>query len=88
MQINGENYHTIWSKEKTPVSFQAIDQRKLPFQFEFFDLITVEDAFFAIREMVVRGAPLIGVTAACGMFLAMVHYKGSDFEGFIREKAG
>jgi methylthioribose-1-phosphate isomerase len=87
MEINGKKYHTIWMKQETPVSFQAIDQRKLPFQCEVFNLTSVDDAFFAIREMVVRGAPLIGVTAACGMVLAIVHFEGNNLEHYITEQA-
>ena len=51
-------------------TLKVIDQRKLPFVFEEMELQSLEDAAFAIKEMVVRGAPLIGVTAAWGMHLA------------------
>lgn len=43
---------------------QLLDQRLLPLQSEYLDINTIEDAFHAIRDMVVRGAPAIGVTAA------------------------
>jgi methylthioribose-1-phosphate isomerase len=66
---------------------QVIDQRKLPFQFEIFELKTVEDAFFAIKEMVVRGAPLIGVTAAYGMYLAILSFEDGNLEKYVSEKA-
>ncbi|HKJ79403.1 MAG TPA: hypothetical protein VKA10_07705, partial [Prolixibacteraceae bacterium] len=86
MKIQGKHYHTIWyQKEKALV--QVIDQRKLPFQFEVMDLTTVEDAYFAISEMVVRGAPLIGVTAAYGMYLALLGFKNGNLEDFVVEKA-
>ena len=87
MKINGKQFHTIWLKSKEPIAFQAIDQRKLPFEFEVFDIRRVEDAFFAIRQMVVRGAPLIGVTAACGMLLALRGFKRGDPHGYFLEKA-
>ena len=87
MKIQGKQYQTIWLKEGNPEIVQVIDQRKLPFQFEIFELKTVEDAFFAIKEMVVRGAPLIGVTAACGMYLAILNFDEGDFEKYINEKA-
>ena len=48
-----------------------IDQSRLPFEFETLDLTTLEDAAHAIRTMVVRGAPLIGATAAYGLALAL-----------------
>lgn len=88
MKFKGEHYHTIWLKDSNPEIVQVIDQRKLPFQFEFFDLKTVDDAFFAIKEMVVRGAPLIGVTAAYGMYLAVLNFKGENLEEFVNKTAG
>ncbi|NOR74175.1 MAG: S-methyl-5-thioribose-1-phosphate isomerase, partial [Draconibacterium sp.] len=87
MKIQGKQYHTIWVKEGNSAIIQVIDQRKLPFQFDIFDLKTVEDAFFAIKEMVVRGAPLIGVTAAYGMYLALLNFEGNSIEKYIIEKA-
>jgi len=87
MKIQGKHYHTIWVKEGNPKTIQAIDQRKLPFKFEMFDLISVEDAFFAIKEMVVRGAPLIGVTAAYGIYLALLDFRYGKIEDYLIEKA-
>ena len=87
MKIQGKHYQTIWLKEGNPEVVQVIDQRKLPFQFEIFELKTVEDAFFSIKEMVVRGAPLIGVTAAYGVYLAVLNFDGGDFKKYISEKA-
>lgn len=87
MKIQGKHYKTIWLKEGSPEIVQVIDQRKLPFQFEIVDLKTVEDVFFAIREMVVRGAPLIGVTAAYGIYLGVRNFKGGDFNNYINQIA-
>jgi len=87
LKIQGKQYQTIWLKEGNPEVVQVIDQRKLPFQFEIFELKTVEDAFFSIKEMVVRGAPLIGVTAAYGVYLAVLNFDGGDFKKYISEKA-
>jgi len=87
MKIQGKHYHTIWLKEGDSKIIQVIDQRKLPFQFEIFDLKTVEDTFFAIKEMVVRGAPLIGVTAAYGMYLALLNRKDENLADYLKEKA-
>jgi methylthioribose-1-phosphate isomerase len=86
VKIQNKQYQTIWLKEGNPNIVQVIDQRKLPFQFEIFELKSVEDAYFAIREMVVRGAPLIGVTAAYGIYLTVLNFEGDDFEKYIREK--
>ena len=87
MKIQGKQYQTIWLKDGNPKIVHVIDQRKLPFQFEIFELKTVEDAFFAIREMVIRGAPLIGITAAYGIYLAVLNFEAGDFEKYISVKA-
>jgi len=87
MRINGQHYETIWLKPGNPGIVQVIDQRKLPFRFEIFDLKTAEDVFFAIKEMVIRGAPLIGVTAAYGLYLSALGYKGKNLLGFLKETA-
>lgn len=80
MKIQGKHYHTIWVDADDPTIVQVIDQRKLPFVFETFVMHSADDAFFAIKEMVVRGAPLIGVTAAYGMYLATLHLKNENWE--------
>lgn len=87
MKIQEKHYHTIWLKENHFETVQVIDQRKLPFQFKIFELQTVEDAFFAIKEMVVRGAPLIGVTAAYGMYLALLKFNSGNLKSYLEEKA-
>ena len=69
MQVNGTAYRTIWLNEDGR-SVEVIDQTKFPHVFEILTLRTMEDAASAIATMVVRGAPLIGVTAAYGMALA------------------
>lgn len=70
MLVDGKNYEGIWLDENDPAVVKVINQQKLPFSFETADLRSVEDVWQAIREMVVRGAPLIGVTGAYGMYLA------------------
>ncbi|MBN2805131.1 MAG: S-methyl-5-thioribose-1-phosphate isomerase [Prolixibacteraceae bacterium] len=71
MQINGQHFHTIWAESPNSDSIKIIDQNQLPFHFRLKTLKTFGDAFSAIRDMEVRGAPLIGVTAAYGLFLAL-----------------
>ncbi|OYW96748.1 MAG: S-methyl-5-thioribose-1-phosphate isomerase, partial [Bosea sp. 32-68-6] len=70
MKINGQAYRTIWL---APDGWRVcvIDQTRLPFRFETVTLSSSEAAAEAIRSMVVRGAPLIGATAAYGVALAM-----------------
>jgi methylthioribose-1-phosphate isomerase len=68
VKIAGTRYRTIWPIEGGAV--RIIDQSRLPFEFATLDLETLEDAAEAIRGMAVRGAPLIGATAAYGLALA------------------
>src|SRR6056297_128960 len=75
MKIQNTHYHTIWVSKNNSQFIQIIDQRYLPFQFIIQDLKTTEDIYTAIKEMWVRGAPLIGVTAAYGMYLGLIEVK-------------
>ena len=70
MRINGRAYRTIFLADEAG-TVAVIDQTRLPFEFELRHLHRATDAAVAIRDMVVRGAPLIGVTAAYGLALAM-----------------
>ena len=76
MRIEGKEYRTIWF-EKNIV--KIIDQTKLPHQFTIKNLKTVKDAINAIKIMEVRGAPLIGATAAYGLVLAIVENNDQSF---------
>jgi methylthioribose-1-phosphate isomerase len=69
MKISGTHYRTIWPTGTGSV--RVIDQSRLPFAFATVELATLEDAAQAIGAMVVRGAPLIGATAAYGVALAL-----------------
>ncbi|HCC71345.1 MAG TPA: S-methyl-5-thioribose-1-phosphate isomerase [Bacteroidales bacterium] len=70
MRIGDKHYESIWLDSDDNTSVSIIDQSKLPFKFEIIRLKTVDDVFNAIRNMNLRGAPLIGVAAAYGMYLA------------------
>jgi methylthioribose-1-phosphate isomerase len=70
MKVDGKHFRTIWL-EPDGWSVGAIDQRRLPHEFIVTRLTTCAEAADAIRNMLVRGAPLIGATAAYGMALAM-----------------
>ena len=76
MKIEGKKYRTIWYEGDV---VKIIDQTKLPHQFIIKDLKTVKDAINAIKIMEVRGAPLIGGTAAYGLVLAVKENNNSDF---------
>jgi S-methyl-5-thioribose-1-phosphate isomerase len=66
MKIDGTQYRALW-QDGNVIKF--IDQRKLPYSFEIFTARTVDDVAYAIKEMVVRGAPAIGAAAVYGMAL-------------------
>lgn len=70
MKIAGQNYQSIWLDDTDNTIVKVIDQQKLPFFFETKELRSVDDVFYAIDDMTVRGAPLIGATAAFGIYLA------------------
>ena len=69
MKVDGKPYRTIWLNDDG-WSVAIIDQTKFPHRFETVTLKDLADAATAIRDMLVRGAPLIGATAAYGMALA------------------
>ena len=70
MKVDGRHFRSIWL-EQDGWSVGAIDQRRLPHEFVIARLETADAAADAIRTMLVRGAPLIGATAAYGMALAV-----------------
>lgn len=70
MKVNGKPYRTIWLADDGR-SVEIIDQTQFPFAFETVTLNSMADAAHAIKVMQVRGAPLIGATAAYGVALAM-----------------
>ena len=78
MKIEGKEYRTIWFDDKNKI-VKIIDQTKLPHQFIIKDLKTVTDAINAIKTMEVRGAPLIGATAAYGLVLAILKNNDQSF---------
>ena len=76
MKIQGKEYRTIWYENSV---VKIIDQTKLPHQFKIKDLNSVKDAINAIKVMEVRGAPLIGGTAAYGIVLAVQESTEKEF---------
>ena len=85
-RMHGSNVKTlIWDN----TSLKLIDQRKLPFEEVYVDCKTADDVGIAIKDMVVRGAPAIGITAAYGAALAARQYTGTctaEFTRFLNEK--
>ena len=78
MLVNDTNLTTIWVDENNQ-KIKIIDQRLLPHELSIVTLNSVKDVEFAIREMQVRGAPLIGVTAAFGMYVAALEDSSMEF---------
>lgn len=78
LRKTGEEFRTIWQKQDDPKVVQIIDQRKLPHEYVVHDLTKWQDGAFAISEMLVRGAPLIGATAAWSLYLAALEYGATE----------
>jgi methylthioribose-1-phosphate isomerase len=78
MKIEGKEYRTIWFDDQNQ-TVKIIDQTKLPHQFIIKELKTVKESVNAIKVMEVRGAPLIGGTAAYGIVLAIIEKNNSSF---------
>jgi methylthioribose-1-phosphate isomerase len=83
MLVEGHPYRSIWVEESRSVSI--VDQTALPHRFALRSLETWRDAAAAIRDMWVRGAPLIGATAAYGVALAM---REDDSDESLHEACG
>ncbi|MCF8416157.1 MAG: S-methyl-5-thioribose-1-phosphate isomerase [Crocinitomicaceae bacterium] len=79
------NFRTIWTTEDRYV--EVIDQRKLPHEFVVVKLETYDDAEEAIKDMTVRGAPLIGATAAYGIYLAVREMIEDELDGSFLDQA-
>jgi methylthioribose-1-phosphate isomerase len=78
-------FRTIWPTADNYV--EVIDQRKLPHEFVVVKLETYDDAVDAIKEMIVRGAPLIGATAAYGIYLAVREMIENELDGSFLDQA-
>ena len=76
MHINGKAFRTIWFEDNI---VKIIDQTKLPHKFIIKDLKNIKDSINAIKTMEVRGAPLIGATAAFGLVLAIIERNDQSF---------
>ena len=83
MKIDGKAYRTIWRAGKGAV--ETIDQTRLPHELAFCRIDSLEGAVQAIKTMVVRGAPLIGASAAYGLAIALARHSDDDaLEGAYR----
>ena len=87
MADSAEALQTIWLKADDPSVVQILDQRQLPHRRLIYDLKTAADGAFAIREMLVRGAPLIGATAAWSLYLAALGASAGKRGAAVEEAA-
>ncbi len=78
-------FRTIWTTENRDI--EVIDQRKLPHNWVVEKLVTYKDAERAIKDMIVRGAPLIGATAAYGIYLAAREKENNKLPDSFMEEA-
>jgi S-methyl-5-thioribose-1-phosphate isomerase len=78
------DYKTVWMQDS---KVYLIEQRKLPHTFEIFESDKFWQTTAAIKDMIVRGAPAIGATAAFGMSQAASEYKGNNITGFFKHMA-
>ena len=86
MKVDDKNLRPIWLDPDLKV-VKVIDQRRLPHEFVIADLKNIDDIIMAIKEMYVRGAPLIGVTAAYGVYLAVLNSPVKTIEdGYLKEE--
>ncbi len=78
------SFRTIWVKDQKTI--EVIDQRQLPHHFVVVQLCTCDEVVHAIKSMIVRGAPLIGATAAYGVYLALLEIQNAGkSEGYLEE---
>ncbi len=88
MKIQGKPYHTIWISPDNDQVIQIIDQRYLPHKLVIENLATSRQVATAIRDMHLRGAPLIGAAAAYGMYLACLEAPNNFlFDDYIQKTA-
>ena len=88
MKVGEKNYRTIWLKEGEPKIICIIDQRHLPHHFIIEELHTTNEVAVAISDMHIRGAGLIGATAAYGMYLATIEAsEKKSFEEHLQQSA-
>ena len=88
MRTTGDSFRTIWQKPDDPATVQIIDQRMLPHEYVVADLRRWQDGATAIQDMLVRGAPLIGATAAWSLYLAAIQARdAADPKAFVLSAA-
>lgn len=90
MKVESKHYSGIWIDEKNSEIICIIDQRLLPHKFEVLQISNYKDMILAIKDMALRGAPLIGVAGAFAVYLALIEikygkYSQYEFDNMIDE---
>lgn len=85
MKINGKHYYTVWMDKECRV--YMIHQNELPFRFNIFESSNYKTTSWAIKEMVVRGAGAIGITAGFAIAQAFHEYKTNNLNNNFIEEA-
>ena len=86
MRVKGKHYRTIWLDEGKQPKLNVIDQKYLPHEFRIATIRNTDEIAFAIKEMQVRGAGLIGATAAYGMYLGTIEaFNTNDFDTSLKK---
>ncbi len=89
MNVGGKPYQSIWPDPANPERIKIVNQNLLPFEFRIDEIRSSQQALDAIRTMTVRGAPLIGVTGAFGIYLASLEArKRKDSLAYLSSRAG
>jgi methylthioribose-1-phosphate isomerase len=93
MLVNGKKYRTIWAGDRGKEVVFAINQNKLPFIFEIVELKSSVGIVDSIKNMVVRGAPLIGAAGAYAVYFSLLEAKRiynnpGDINKYLKERCG
>ncbi len=86
MKIDGKQYTGIWLDENNNETVNIIDQRFLPHRLEIINISNYIEMTDAIKEMKLRGAPLIGVAGAFAVYLALIDIRNEKFEEYELDK--
>jgi translation initiation factor eIF-2B subunit alpha/methylthioribose-1-phosphate isomerase len=79
-----KNYRTVWLEDRI---IKMIDQTKLPYKFEIYNCSNYKQTADAIKKMIVRGAPVIGVTTAYAMLQACFEAPENNFDDYVKNAA-
>ena len=88
MIVKGKHYQAIWPDPEDPGIIRIVNQHRLPFEFKIDEITSSQQTLEAISSMKVRGAPLIGVTAAFGVYLACLEAGGEkNWRKYVSQRA-